>query len=205
MTSQRQHKSTAMTMVKAVGRLTALSLLAAFFLSAVQGFAPVRVANGVNANSLGGVGPQQQNGARPPFKAVVLGAGSTSDDALASPLDEPLLAGLDAAALIVFASVGKASHSADGSIDLAAVLAVAFPFLLSWFGTSPFTGVYKDDCGDFRTTLKGWAVSVPLGCALRGIIKGYVPPAPFVVVTLISTLAILSGTRFAYSKLASEE
>ena len=124
---------------------------------------------------------------------------------LSTPLDEPVLAALDAVALIVFASVGKASHSADGAIDVAAVLAVAFPFLLSWFGTSPLTGVYRDDCSDIRTTIKGWAVSVPLGCAIRGVIKGYVPPVPFVVVTLIVTLVILTTTRFAYSKVVSAE
>jgi len=38
-----------------------------------------------------------------------------------------------------------------------------------------------------------------LGCALRGVIKGYVPPLPFVIVTLIATLVLLGGTRALYA------
>jgi len=45
-------------------------------------------------------------------------------------------------------------------------------------------------------------IAVPLGCALRGIIKGYVPPVPFVIVTLIATLVILSIGRSAYTALS---
>lgn len=86
---------------------------------------------------------------------------------------------------------------------LVVVVTVAFPFLLSWFATSPFTGVYsKNDDGVLQTTLKGWIVAIPLGCVFRGVIKGYVPPLPFVIVTMIATLVVLGGTRFVYSKVA---
>jgi hypothetical protein len=47
---------------------------------------------------------------------------------------------------------------------------------------------------------KGWIVAVPLGITLRGIVKGYTPPLPFVIVTMISTWAILATVRYAYSK-----
>ena len=47
--------------------------------------------------------------------------------------------------------------------------------------------------------VKGWAVAVPLGIALRGAIKGYVPPTPFIIVTLISTLVILVGVRVLFA------
>ena len=42
-------------------------------------------------------------------------------------------------------------------------------------------------------------VAIPLGIVLRGVIKGYVPPVPFMVVTLISTLVILAGVRVVFS------
>jgi hypothetical protein len=127
-----------------------------------------------------------------------------NDNKISSPLDQPALALLDAVSLLAFAAVGKASHTgANGSIDIGAVAAVAFPFLLSWFATSPFTGVYsKNDDGVLQTTLKGWIVAIPLGCVLRGVIKGYVPPLPFVIVTMIATLVVLGGTRFVYSKVS---
>ena len=130
-----------------------------------------------------------------------------SDNSLelnSTPLDKPILAAVDFVALVLFAGVGKASHSADGFLDIPAVLNTAFPFLLAWFATSPFTGVYSeaDEGGVLsagKIAAKGWVVAIPLGCGLRGLIKGYVPPAPFVVVTLIATLVILGGSRVLYS------
>ena len=125
---------------------------------------------------------------------------------LTTPLDKPVLAVTDLLSLLLFAGIGKASHSADGSLDLPAVLQTAAPFLFAWFGTSPLTGVYKDiDLGSDglvdvgRLVAKGWIVAIPLGCALRGLVKGYVPPLPFVVVTMISTLVILGGSRILFA------
>jgi hypothetical protein len=126
---------------------------------------------------------------------------------ISSPLDRPVLAVVDFVALLGFAAVGKASHAADGSIDFLAVLSVAFPFLVSWFLTSPLTGVYEVSTrnkdgplwNEAITTAKGWIVAVPIGIALRGVIKGYVPPTPFIIVTMIATLVILCGSRVLFS------
>jgi hypothetical protein len=140
-----------------------------------------------------------------------------------SPLDKPILAALDLISLLVFAAVGKSSHASNGSLDIVAVLAVAFPFVVAWFSTSFLTGVYSSldslenvsssvseeqesssSSSSWLTqswiqTAKGWIVAIPLGCVGRGLIKGYVPPLPFVVVTMIATLVILGGTRTAYN------
>jgi Protein of unknown function (DUF3054) len=130
-------------------------------------------------------------------------------------LDRPLLAILDLVALLVFAAIGKASHAAGDGTSLvqeaSAVALTALPFILSWFATSFVTGVYqtieKDDDDNWLTsswkqTAKGWIVAVPLGCVGRGLIKGYVPPVPFVIVTMIATLVILGLTRMAYNFVA---
>lgn len=125
-----------------------------------------------------------------------------------TPLDRPVLSAIDASSLLVFAAVGKASHSAvDGSLDIGAVLVTAFPFLLSWFLLSPLVGSYKPEATkDVQSSAiqaaKGWILAVPVGCVLRGVIKGYVPPLPFVIVTLISTLVILSTGRVGYTVLS---
>ena len=123
-----------------------------------------------------------------------------------TPLDRPLLAMVDLASLVTFSAVGKASHAADGSIDVGAVALVALPFVSAWFLTSPFTGVYAPDDRDtnlvkdaFFKAGKGWIVAVPLGCVLRGVIKGYVPPVPFVLVTLVATLVIIGGARVLFA------
>lgn len=129
----------------------------------------------------------------------------------ATPLDRPLLAAVDAVALMGFAVVGKASHSTtDGSLDVLAVLFTSLPFLLAWFATSPLTGVYQpttpqtaDSSNLAVTTVRqvapGWAVAIPLGCVLRGLVKGYVPPTSFVIVTMIATLIILTLARLAFA------
>jgi hypothetical protein len=131
----------------------------------------------------------------------------------------PLLAGLDFTAFMLFASIGKASHAPDGGMDPLAVAVTAFPFLVSWFAVTPLLGLYKSDATSISSasistldTLKpvvlrtalGWGVAVPLGIALRGLIKGYVPPTPFIVVTLISTLVLLGVERVVYSKIAEK-
>jgi len=89
------------------------------------------------------------------------------------------------------------------------VLSTALPFVAAWMATSPFTGVYSpddkslDDDDVFLSNAaikdgRGWIVAVPLGIALRGVARGYVPPVPFVIVTMISTFVILAGLRILY-------
>jgi hypothetical protein len=134
---------------------------------------------------------------------------SSSDDPTSkiyTPLDRPLLAILDTLSLTIFAAIGKSSHSDDGSLDAIAVLLTAFPFITAWLVTSPLTRVYSPDDRDTNvaasTALKvgqGWILAVPLEIVARGIIKGYVPPVPFMIVTLISTLVILAGVRIIFS------
>jgi hypothetical protein len=134
-----------------------------------------------------------------------------SQSQFTTPLDKPILATLDFVSIFIFAAVGKASHSPDGSLDIIAVTTTAFPFLVSWFVTSPLTGIYdekKKEDGIFLdsaiSTAKGWILAIPLGCVGRGLIKGYVPPLPFVIVTLIATLVILTTTRLLYTAIESK-
>ena len=130
----------------------------------------------------------------------------SGDQTTYTPFDRPLLAVIDTFSLIIFAAIGKSSHSDTGSLDPTAVLVTAFPFVAAWLATSPLTGVYSPDDrenGVFVSTSlkvgKGWILAVPLGIAARGVLKGYVPPIPFMIVTLISTLVILAGARILFS------
>jgi Protein of unknown function (DUF3054) len=131
-----------------------------------------------------------------------------------SPLNQPIMAALDVGALVIFAAVGKASHASDGSLDLWTVFQTALPFVLAWFSTSFLTGVYSNLAAasyssslennnewlldSWKQTAVGWIIAMPLGCVGRGIIKGYPPPIPFVIVTMIATLILLGGTRSLY-------
>ncbi|KAL3938604.1 MAG: hypothetical protein SGBAC_006521 [Bacillariaceae sp.] len=132
---------------------------------------------------------------------------SADEEVPSNPIDRPVLAAIDAVAILVFAAIGKASHAPDGSIDFLSVGVTAFPFLLSWFLTAPLMGCFTPGAtSDIKSAVvqtgKGWIIAVPLGCALRGVIKGYVPPVPFVIVTFIATLVILSIGRSAYTALS---
>ncbi|KAL7458054.1 hypothetical protein ACHAWC_009556 [Mediolabrus comicus] len=124
-----------------------------------------------------------------------------------TPFNRPLLAAIDTIALIIFAAIGKSSHTTTGDIDIIAVLLTAFPFVTSWLLTSPITNVYSPDTSDSSNILlstakkvvKGWGVAIPLGVVLRGVIKGYAPPVPFIIVTLISTFIILVLARVLFA------
>jgi hypothetical protein len=152
-----------------------------------------------------------------PFASTLSMVNSDFDEesiALSTPANNPLLAAIDFAALVVFAGIGKASHSADGSLDIQGILTTAFPFLVAWFATSPFTGIYDDRNGQGvidagKVAAKGWIIAIPIGCVLRGVIRGYVPPLPFVIVTMIVTLVILGGSRMLFTivddKISSSE
>lgn len=131
----------------------------------------------------------------------------TLDDIPKSPFDRPVLSLIDFFSIFAFAAVGKASHSADGSLDVMAVAQTAFPFLLSWFVTAPLLGCYTPSAtADLKSsvtqTAKGWIVAIPLGCIIRGISKGYIPPLPFVIVTMIATFIILNIGRAGYTALS---
>lgn len=112
-----------------------------------------------------------------------------------------LVAG-DALALVAFAIVGRSMHMHALSLD-AESLKTALPFVLSWLAVSPLLGAFTRDAtsslgaGVF-SVVKGWALAMPLALALRGVIKGEVPPTPFIAVSMVSTLVFLAGWRAAY-------
>jgi len=111
-----------------------------------------------------------------------------------------LMAGGDAAALVLFAATGHISHG--GGLDIE-TLHTAVPFLVGWFATAPFLGGYSKEAqgGEVSAAAlvaaKCWAVATPIGLVLRGVSKGYVPPTPFIVVTCVATAVLLVGWRSA--------
>ena len=116
-----------------------------------------------------------------------------------SKLISPTAAG-DAVALLLFAAIGRGNHNSDGG----SALTTAAPFLLTWSLVAPLMNAYMSP--DSRTAailapLPAIAVSVPLGCALRGILQGYQPPLPFWIVALIATTVLIELWRVAFYSL----
>lgn len=46
---------------------------------------------------------------------------------------------------------------------------------------------------------------MPLGLVIRGLTKGYMPPVPFAVVSLVFTLGLLTAWRAGYAALSPKE
>lgn len=126
------------------------------------------------------------------------------DDEIISPSSLPYgqlasaQAAGDAAALLLFAAIGRGNHGTDGG----SAFTTAAPFLLTWLSVAPWLGAYGKPAASrtdaLLAPLPAIAVTVPLGCALRGLLQGYQPPAPFWIVALIATTILIGGWRVAF-------
>lgn len=107
----------------------------------------------------------------------------------------------DVGALLTFAAVGRSNHG-EG-MNLFELILTAAPFVMSWIAISPFLGAYSRDATSSKSKvvqgiIPAWLVSVPFALAVRGVIKGAIPPTPFIIVSLVATLIFLSTWRYAY-------
>lgn len=116
-----------------------------------------------------------------------------------------ILAGGDAAAVLIFAAVGRGSHADLEGI--AGVLVTAWPFLAGWFTGAVLTGAYgaASQHGTTREAAaaagKAWCITIVVSLLLRSISKGAPPPVPFAVVASVATLVLLIGWRSAFAAL----
>ncbi|GFR47553.1 hypothetical protein Agub_g9278, partial [Astrephomene gubernaculifera] len=119
-----------------------------------------------------------------------------------------LLAAGDLAALALFAAAGRANHGEPLSAE---TISTALPFVLAWFATAPFLGGFGAEArkkgvpAAATTAAKCWAVGIPAGLLLRGLLRGYVPPLPFVAVSLAVNGALLVGWRSALAAVSKPD
>jgi hypothetical protein len=85
-----------------------------------------------------------------------------------SPPRPALLALADALALVLFVTVGLASHR-DG-ITATGYAGDALPLLGGWFAAAALFGPYRGVGG--RAVLATWAVGVPVGVFVRALVLG---------------------------------
>lgn len=109
----------------------------------------------------------------------------------------------DTLALFAFATIGRNSH--NEGVDVLGIISTAAPFVLSWLAMSPFLGAYTRKATASQTQLASglllsWAVSMPVALAVRGALKGAVPPVPFIGVSMVATFALLYLWRTLYIK-----
>jgi hypothetical protein len=106
-----------------------------------------------------------------------------------------LLAASDALALVAFVTVGLISHDGIGAAGYAHT---ALPILLAWFAVAALFHTYRD--GGTRRVIATWAVAVPLGVLIRGLLLGRSANADqfeFLGVALVFSLVFVLGFRLA--------
>lgn len=100
--------------------------------------------------------------------------------------------------LILFASIGRASH--EEGLTVLGIVETAAPFVLGWFVATPFMGAYRDEAIEapkraVLLTARTWIVGIPLGLLFRAIYLRREIPVSFAIVTLLTTLVLLSLWR----------
>eukprot|EP00891_Asterochloris_glomerata_P007343 jgi/Astpho2/7343/fgenesh1_pm.00114_%23_3_t len=116
------------------------------------------------------------------------------------------LAAGDAAALLLFAAVGRRNH-AEG-LDLLGILGTASPFLAGWLLSAVLLGGYTRQAQQsgpgsaVGTAARVWAAGVPAGLIIRTASKGYLPDKSFVIVTFLATAVLLFSWRALFAALS---
>jgi len=129
--------------------------------------------------------------------AFVDQAGRDSDGAGRVAL---LVAG-DVAALVLFAAIGRGSH--HETVASLETLGTALPFVLGWLGSCAWLDGYGKAARGWEAVpaaakaAQCWAVGIPAGLAIRGLLQMRVPPTPFIAVSMAVTFALLVSWRAA--------
>ncbi|GLC36887.1 hypothetical protein PLESTB_000181900 [Pleodorina starrii] len=118
------------------------------------------------------------------------------------------LAAGDLAALMIFTASGRVQHGEPLNAD---TITTALPFVLGWLATAPLLGGFSADARKkgvptaALTAAKCVAVGIPAGVALRGLIRGYMPPTSFILIGLAVNGVLLVGWRSALAALTKPE
>lgn len=119
------------------------------------------------------------------------------------------LAAGDALAFLIFAAIGRASHSEAAGLDaLVQVAETAAPFAAGWFVVAPLAGAFKTEIAVsprrmLARTALAWLIACPAGLALRALVRQSGVPISFAIITFLTNLLILLGWRGIFAWLAS--
>ena len=121
-----------------------------------------------------------------------------------------MLAAGDALAFMVFAALGRASHSeAAGIAAILQIAETAAPFAIGWFVVAPFAGAYRAELTQqprlmLARSALAWLLAWPIGLLLRALIRQSTIPLSFAIVTLITNMLILLGWRGVFAWLSGK-
>lgn len=115
-----------------------------------------------------------------------------------------LLAG-DLVALLIFAALGRRSHSmAAGAGELLEIAITAAPFIIGWIAAAPWLGAFSPAATGrpllmLRLTLVSWVAALAVGAVARALFVGRFSPPTFYLVTFLVVLLLLGGWRAAFA------
>lgn len=116
------------------------------------------------------------------------------------------LVGGDVVSFLVFAGVGRQSHSeASGLGAIGQIATTALPFALGWFLVSPFAGAFRRSLlGAPRRMLAqtelAWLAAWPVALVLRwALAPDHQIPLSFAIVVLVSNAVFLGLWRFVFA------
>ena len=107
-----------------------------------------------------------------------------------------MLATTDALAILAFVTVGLVSHR--HGVSATGYAHDALPILGAWFGASLIFKTYS--LGGTRRLLETWAIAIPLGVLIRGVVLGRSLGADqfeFLAVALVFSLVFVLALRAA--------
>lgn len=117
-------------------------------------------------------------------------------------INRPFLYLGDMLAIFTFAAVGRGNHGEN--LGIWPIIETAAPFFIAWTILSSFLGAYtrnatsKQGLQAVLGIIPAWMVSIPSALVIRGYIKDYIPPTPFIIASMIATFVLISLWRCLY-------
>jgi hypothetical protein len=110
------------------------------------------------------------------------------------------VASSDAAAIVAFAALGRASHHESAYGPVLGTLLTATPFLIGWFAAAIALGAYTSTAiRQPRTALlqvtRAWLVGGLIGLGIRSLLERRIVPFSFILIALFVNLAFLLISR----------
>lgn len=109
-----------------------------------------------------------------------------------SPVRWPLAIAIDIVLVVVFATIGRASH--ERGLTPLGVLETAWPFLVALAAGWIVLRAWRGSAEVVRTGLPLWVITVVGGMLLRAV-SGAGTAVPFIIVATLTLLLLLVGWR----------
>lgn len=102
------------------------------------------------------------------------------------------MAGIDVVLVLIFATIGRASH--ERGLSILGVLETAWPFLVAWGIGWLALRAWRAPDAVLRTGVPLWIITVAGGMLLRAL-TGAGTALPFIIVATLTLLLLLVGSR----------